>query len=322
MERIIVYVLFVLGFIFLIKGADVLVKGATLIARRFKVSDIIIGLTIVSFGTSMPELIVSIISSFNGNSDLAIGNILGSNIANTLLILGVSAIITKLYIQKGTVLSEIPFSLIATLLIGFLANASLLESGKELVISRIDGVILLLFFCLFLMYVYKTAKDNLSEEPSVPQVEGTLTKSVFFILIGVVGLFLGGKWVVEGAILIAQSYGMSESFIGLTVVAVGTSLPELVTSAVAAYRKNADIAVGNVIGSNIFNILWILGVSALIKPLPFDLISNTDILMIIFSSTLLIIVVSIGKSYSIGRFSGILFVLVYGFYVWYLLQRG
>lgn len=318
-----VYILFVLGFVFLIKGADVLVKGSTVIARKLQISDMVIGLTIVSFGTSMPELIVSLISAINGNSDLAIGNVLGSNIANTLLILGASAIISRLPIQKNTVLSEIPFSLIATLLIGFLANAALFEGSRDLMISRIDGIILLFFFLLFMLYIYRAAKDGTYAVEAGPSVsEGSYAKSITYVLVGVAGLFLGGKWVVDGAVLLAGAFGMSESFIGLTVVAVGTSLPELVTSALAAYRRQADIAVGNVIGSNIFNILWILGLSATIYPLPFDLISNTDIMMIIFSSSLLLIAVSLGKTYSIGRFSGIIFVIVYIGYIWYLLQRG
>lgn len=318
-----VYILFVLGFVFLIKGADVLVKGSTVIARKLQISDMVIGLTIVSFGTSMPELIVSLISAINGNSDLAIGNVLGSNIANTLLILGASAIISRLPIQKNTVLSEIPFSLIATLLIGFLANAALFEGSRDLMISRIDGIILLFFFLLFMLYIYRAAKDGTYAVEAGPSVsESSYAKSITYVLVGVAGLFLGGKWVVDGAVLLAGAFGMSESFIGLTVVAVGTSLPELVTSALAAYRRQADIAVGNVIGSNIFNILWILGLSATIYPLPFDLISNTDIMMIIFSSSLLLIAVSLGKTYSIGRFSGIIFVIVYMGYIWYLLQRG
>jgi cation:H+ antiporter len=318
-----VYILFLLGFIFLIKGADVLVKGSTIIARKLNVSDMVIGLTIVSFGTSMPELIVSLISAINGNSDLAIGNILGSNVANILLILGVAATITRLPIQNNTVLSEIPFSLIATLLIGFLANASLLESNKELMISRVDGIILLFFFLLFILYLYRAAKEDFYvKDSSTPISKDSNAIPITYIVIGIAGLFLGGKWVVDGAVLLAGFFGMSESFIGLTVVAVGTSLPELVTSAMAAYRNKADIAVGNVVGSNIFNILWILGLSACIRPLPFDLISNIDILMIIFSSSLLLIAVSMGKTYSIGRFSGVIFIIVYIGYIWYLFQRG
>ncbi|MDQ3535414.1 MAG: calcium/sodium antiporter [Bacteroidota bacterium] len=318
----IIYILFILGFFFLIKGADVLVNGATIIARRIEISDMIIGLTIVSFGTSMPELIVSIISAVKGNADLAIGNILGSNIANILLILGISAMITELPIRKTTVLSEIPFSLIATLLMGFLANAALFESRKELMISRIDGFILLFFFTLFLIYIFKAAKEEVYVEEKSSAVSGTLSRSIFMIIIGIIALFLGGKWVVDGAVLIAGNFGMSQSFIGLTVVAVGTSLPELVTSAIAAFKKKADIAVGNVIGSNIFNILWILGLSAVIRPLPFEVISNMDIVMIIFTSSLLLIAISLGKTYSIGRLSGFIFFIGYLAYLWYLVERG
>ncbi len=316
-----IYFLFILGFLFLIKGADMLVDGASVIARKLRVSDMVIGLTIVSFGTSMPELVVTLISNLNGNSDLAIGNILGSNIANTLLILGIAAIIYALPINKSTALSEIPFTLIATLLLGFLANAALFTSSKNLSISRIDGFILLFFFVLFMAYIFQLSSATRKTD-TAKTVHAPLWKPILFIVVGLAGLYFGGKWIVEGAIFFSRSSGMSESFIGLTIVAVGTSLPELVTSAMAAYKKNAAIAVGNVVGSNIFNILWILGFSAAIKELPFDLISNTDIVMIIISSSLLLICVSLGKKKAIVRWQGILFVLIYIGYLYYLVQRG
>ncbi|WP_161890504.1 calcium/sodium antiporter [Pontibacter russatus] len=316
--------LFVLGFVLLIKGAGVLVTGATNIARRFGTSDMVVGLTIVSLGTSMPELIVSVLSSVQGQPELAIGNVFGSNVANLLLILGVSAIICPLPIRKATILNELPFSLIATLLVGFLANATLLHNREELYISRLDGGILLFFFVLFMAYIYHVAKTNKEEvlahttEPPVISIG----KSVLLILLGVLGLFLGGKWVVDGAVYMAQSLGLSESFIGLTVVAIGTSLPELVTSATAAYRRNIDIAVGNVVGSNIFNLLLILGVSALISPLPFNVMSNSDIVMMIVASTLLILVMPIGRKNTIDRQNGVAFLLVYMGYIAYLVMRG
>lgn len=315
------YFLFFLGLVFLIKGADILVDGASAIARKMKVSDMVIGLTIVSFGTSMPELVVTMISNLNGSSDLAIGSVLGSNIANTLLILGVSAIIYTLPINKSTVLQEIPFTLIATLLLGFLANADLFNKSRELSIDRMDGFILLFFFGLFMVYIFQLTKENETPE-DLHKADTSVGKSILMVLVGLTGLFFGGKWVVDGAIVFAQSFGMSESFIGLTIVAVGTSLPELVTSAMAAYRKNADIAVGNVVGSNIFNILWILGLSASVKELPFDIISNTDILMIILSSSLLLVCISVGRTKAIVRWQGILFVIIYIGYVAYLVQRG
>ncbi|MER2996962.1 calcium/sodium antiporter [Pontibacter populi] len=318
-----IYVLFVVGFVLLIKGADMLVTGATAIAKKYQVSDMVVGLTIVSIGTSLPELIVNILSSMEGKPDLAIGNVFGSNVANLLLILGITAIICPLPIKRNTILTEIPFSLIATLLVGFLANAKLFDNYSQLYISRSDGYILIFFFILFLAYIYNIAKTNKDEViPEENTSELTTGKALIFILLGIIGLFLGGKWVVDGAVSIATAVGLSESFIGLTVVAIGTSLPELVTSATAAYRRNIDIAVGNVIGSNIFNLLWILGISAIIHPLPFNVLSNYDIVMMIFASTLLILTMPIGQRNTIGRISGIIFLFVYIGYILFLIQRG
>ncbi len=316
-----IYFLFFIGFILLTKGADVLVTGASAIARRFQISDMVVGLTVVSFGTSLPELVVNVVSSINGQSDLAIGNIFGSNVANLLLIIGIAAIICPLPIRQNTILSEIPFSLIATLLVGFLANVAIFHEAGELMVSRMDGVVLLFFFLLFMAYIYNIAKTNHDTgEQSLSDLK--LPKAVLYVLVGMGALFLGGKWVVEGAVELARSFGFSESFIGLTVVAIGTSLPELVTSAMAAYRKNIDIAVGNVIGSNIFNLLWILGVSAVINPIPFNEINNADVLMMIFSSTLLIVVLPFGRKNTVGRLNGLLFLGIYVAYIIFLVQRG
>lgn len=315
------YLLFVVGIFLLIKGADWLVTGASSLAKNYQIPDMVIGLTIVSFGTSMPEMVVNVIASLEGNAGIAVGNVFGSNIANILLILGIAAIVRPLPLKKGTVLSEIPFSLIAALLIGFLANAALFDENKQLIISRIDGGILLFFFVLFMTYTFYIAREDIpiAEEEFKPMPK---VKATGWIILGMAALFLGGKWTVEGAVYIASQLGMSEDFIGLTVVAVGTSLPELFTSVVAARRGNADIAVGNAIGSNIFNILWILGVSALITPLPFNVLSNLDILMILFSSTLPIIALVISRKRTINRLSGIIFVICYIVYIVFLLYRG
>ncbi|MFD2513601.1 calcium/sodium antiporter [Pontibacter locisalis] len=317
------YFLFVVGFVLLIKGADILVSGSTSIAKRFGISDMVVGLTIVSFGTSLPELIINILSSMQGQSELAIGNVFGSNVANLLLILGITALICPLPIKRNTILTEIPFSLIATLLVGFLANATIFGKKSDLYISRIDGAILLFFFMLFMAYIYniaKTNKDEIIEEEEVHDM--SIPKATLFIVLGAAGLFLGGKWVVDGAVYMASSFGLSESFIGLTVVAIGTSLPELVTSAMAAYRRNIDIAVGNVVGSNIFNLLWILGISAVIHPLPFDVVSNSDVVMMIFASTLLILAMPIGIKNAIDRYNGTFFLLIYIAYISFLVWRG
>ncbi|MTI21311.1 calcium/sodium antiporter [Fulvivirga sp. RKSG066] len=318
-----VYILFVVGFVLLIKGADILVDGATSIGKKLNVSSLVIGLTIVSFGTSLPELLVNLVSSYNDAPDIGVGNILGSNIANILLILGIAALINPLPITKNTYFIEIPFSLTATLLVGFLANASLFGTkGVDFVISQYDGGILLFFFVLFMGYVYIVSKQRKSEFADSDYKEMSTSKSVLLIVAGMVGLYFGGQWVVDGAVLMATELGMSERFIGLTIIAVGTSLPELVTSAVAAFKNDTDIAVGNVVGSNIFNLLWILGLSSALKPIPYDVISNSDVFMIIASSTALILAVVVGKRPVISRWEGFFFLIAYFWYITFLIQRG
>lgn len=315
--------LFVLGFVLLVKGADWLVEGGVSLARKFRISDFVIGLTIVSFGTSMPELIVNIMASFQSSSEIAIGNIIGSNIANILLILGISAVIFPLPIYRSVVVTEIPMSLAATFLVGFLANAALFSSKQELMLSRPDGVILLVFFFLFMTYIFYLAKEGKqSPDEDLPEQDQPVPKAVFLVLLGMFMLFGGGKMVVQAAVTVAQAMGLSETFIGLTVVAIGTSLPELVTSAMAALKKNTDIAVGNVIGSNIFNLLWILGLSSVIRPLDFAVVNNTDILMLILANGMLILALPTGKRGVIDRVNGTVFLLLYFGYMVFLIHRG
>lgn len=313
------YFLFVVGFVLLIKGADWLVDGASSIARKLKISNIVIGLTIVAFGTSAPELIVNIMASIRGNSDIAIGNVVGSNIANILLILGISAIIFPLAVKKGTVFKEIPLSLLAVLALWFMANDILLDGATANTLGMIDGFIFILFFIIFLYYTFGISKATGQEEKVKELKVGT---SVFMVLAGIVALTVGGNWIVEGAILIAKQLGISEALIGLTIVAIGTSLPELATSAMAAYKKNPDIAMGNVVGSNIFNIFWILGVSALIHPINFSAIMNFDIYFLVFTTALLFTVMFIGKRHILERWQGVLFILIYVAYIVYLIARG
>jgi cation:H+ antiporter len=251
------YVMLAVGFGLLIKGADWLVDGASSLAKRAGISALVIGLTIVAFGTSLPELIVNILSSLRGSTDIAIGNVVGSNTANILLILGIAATIAPLSVTRGTTWREIPLSLIAIIAVWFMASDATLAGRGFSEIDRIDGVILLLFFAIFLAYVWAIAREDTEEQGPAVKTHSAL-KSGLMILIGLVALMLGGKWVVDGAVALAQLLGMSEAFIGLTIVAVGTSLPELATSAVASYRGQSNIAVGNAVGSNIFNIFWIL----------------------------------------------------------------
>ena len=309
------YILFAIGFIFLIKGADLLVDGAASIARRLKVSDLVIGLTVVAFGTSTPELFVNIIASSKGNTDIAIGNVLGSNIANIFLILGVSSVIYPLAVTKGTVWKEIPFSLLAAIVLLFAANDQILDRAGASVLTRIDGLIFLCFFVIFIYYTFSIALRVEGLDAHVPAREHGWLRSLLFVIVGLAGLTVGGKWIVDGAIALATQLGMSESLIGLTIVAVGTSLPELATSAVAAYKKNAEIAVGNVVGSNIFNIFFVLGISAGIRPLPFQTKNNIDIGVVILSSLMLFFFMFTGKKRALDRWEGIVFLLFYAGYI-------
>lgn len=312
------YILFVVGFYILIKGADLLVDGSSSIARKLNISNIVIGLTIVAFGTSAPEFIVNIFASAKGNTEIAIGNILGSNIANILLILGIASIIYPISAKKNTVLKEIPFSLLAALLVAITANDVLIDGNPASVITRIDGLVFLSFFIIFLYYSFSITKSD-TDINETPVKELSYIKAVGYILLGLTGLVLGGNWIVEGAVKIAESFNVSQSLIGLTVVAVGTSLPELATSAVAAYKKQSDIAIGNVVGSNIFNVFWILGASAVIRPLPFNTNSNIDIFVNILASVILFFAMYVGKKHVLERWQGVLLVLFYVGYIAFLI---
>ena len=313
--------LLVIGLGVLIKGAGLLIKGATVIASRFGISPLVIGLTVISFGTSMPEFVVSLTSGLQTDSDLAIANVIGSNIANVLLVLGVAAIIRPLPVHNSTVVSEIPFSLSAALLLGFVANANLFSDKQALTISHVDGAILLSSFMLFLLYVYKSSARR---EGLIRQVlpDGTMTRALTSIAIGTLGLYFGGQWVVDGAVGMSQSLGINDALIGLTIIAIGTSSPELVASGMAAYRNQTDMAIGNVIGSNIFNLLWVLGFTSSIVELPFRVISNTDLMVVIGSSALVILALVTNRKTSITRSHGIVFVGLYFTYLAYVVVRG
>ena len=316
-----IILLLILGFIILIKGANWLVDGATSLARTFKVSSLAIGLTVVAFGTSMPELFVNIFASVQGNVEIAIGNILGSNIFNILLILGISSLIYPLAVTKGTVWREIPFSLIAAVILGVLANDVLFYRANHSILSRVDGLIFIASFGMFMYYmmgIFKKTDSNRSMD--VKNV--SLSKSCIMIGGGLIGLVLGGKIVESSAVHIAHHLGVSQSLIGLTIVAAGTSLPELVTSAVAAYKKNPDIAVGNIVGSNIFNIFFILGISSFIKPLPIPAEVNADIFILIGTSFLLFFFMFTGKRRMIDRWEGAVFIVLYVGYIIFIIKRG
>lgn len=310
--------LFVIGFALLIKGADFLVDGAASVAKKFNISNLAIGLTVVAFGTSAPEFVVNIFSSLSGRTDIAIGNIIGSNIANVFLILGAAAIVYPLTVQRSTTWREIPMSLLAAAMVGLMANDIAIDKGMSNAITRIDGFVLLSFFIIFLYYIYGIAKaGNGFATEEVKEI--TIGKSLMFVGGGFVALVVGGKWIVDGAVVIAEFMGISQSVIGLTVVAIGTSLPELATSVVAAYRKHADIAIGNVVGSNIFNVFWILGISSIVNPLPLQPGSNFSIGIMALASILLFAVLFIGKKHVMERWQGALFLVAYAAYIGSLL---
>ncbi|HLC64473.1 MAG TPA: calcium/sodium antiporter [Patescibacteria group bacterium] len=313
------YLLLIIGFIALIKGADWLVEGASSIAKRFKISDLAIGLTIVAFGTSTPELFVNLFASFQGNSQIAIGNILGSNIANILLILGIAALIYPLKVTKGTVWKEIPLSLLAALMLFVMASDRLIDKGISDILTRSDGLALIAFFIIFLYYTWGIAKEKTEESSKSQTKTHSSLISALMILGGLVLLTLGGQVIINSAISLATAWGVSQAVIGLTIVAVGTSLPELATSAMAAYKRNADIAVGNIVGSNILNIFWILGLSSVIRPLPFSPQNSLDMGMVIFSTVLLFAWLFIGKRRILQPWQGMVFLMVYFAYILILL---
>lgn len=308
-----------LGLGILIKGADFLVDGSSSLAKRFRVSDIMIGLTVVAFGTSTPELTVNLFSAFSGTTDLAIGTILGSNIANIFLILGIAAVITPLAVKKNTVWKEIPLSLLAALLVWVMANDLLIDGIAPMQLSRSDGLVFIAFFVLFLYYVFGIARV----EGSGTEVHArSFPRSVGMVVTGFALLVFGGWLCVEYAVKLARLMEISEVFIGLTIVAIGTSLPELATSSVAAWKGNVDIAVGNVVGSNIFNIFWILGLTAVMKPLPFTAAMNVDILVTILASLFLFLALFVGKRHVVERWQGVGFIGMYIGYIVYIVSRG
>lgn len=309
--------LLIIGLTILIFGAHWLVEGASSVAAKLGISAFTIGLTVVAFGTSMPELVVNVMASISGNSGLAIGNVVGSNTINIFLVIGIAAFIRPINVKSTIVRIEIPFSLLAAIVLLVLANDKLIDGASVSFLTRTDGLVLLLFLAIFLYYTFLSAKtDEFAPVADVKIRKGYL--SAIMITGGIIGLYFGGKLIVDSATTIAQSFGISDSLIGLTVVAIGTSLPELVTSAVAAYKGNSDIAIGNVLGSNIFNIFMVLGLSSTIRPLPFYAGSNIDILVTCLASLLLFTFALAGPGQKIDRREGILFVGIYIAYIIYL----
>jgi cation:H+ antiporter len=313
-------ILLLLGFIILIVGAEKLVDAASGLANNYGIPNIVIGLTIVAFGTSAPEMVVNVFASLNGSSGMVMGNVLGSNIFNVLGILGISAIIYPLTVKSNTTWIEIPLSLLAAVLVLILANDFILNGGQTNIISFGDGLVLLLFFCVFLVYNITISKQVGAEADTVDIQKYTTGKALLWILFGLAGLIIGGKLIVDNAVALAIEFGLSERIIGLTIVSIGTSLPELATSLAAVKKKKVDIAIGNVVGSNIFNVFFILGVSSTI--LPVDIIPSNfnDIWMNILASFLLFVFLFTGKGRRLERWEGGIFLSLYVAYLLVLIM--
>lgn len=313
------FLLLLVGFAILIKGADFLVNGASSAAKKYGISNLAIGLTVVAFGTSMPELIVSLLSALDGKSDASFGNVLGSNNFNLLFILGVAGLIYPLVVQRNTVKYEVPLSLLAAGLLYVLVNDVALRGSSENILSRLDSFILLIFFVLFLGYIWRTMTKASEFVEGEPIKIYTMPVSIGMTVLGIALLIGGGELVVDNAIDIAHYYGLSEKLIGLTILAAGTSLPELATSAVAAYKRNTDIAIGNVVGSNIFNIFFILGTTGMVRPISFNTALNFDIKILSVATVVLMIFMFTLNTRKLDRWEAFLMLLGYIAYTVFLI---
>lgn len=304
----------ILGFILLIKGADFLVDGASDIAKKFHIPEILIGLTIVSIGTSMPELFVSVTSAMQGRSDMAMGNVIGSNVCNLLLILGLSTVIKPVKFQKETRLIEIPVCLIFTIIFMLICNIGI---G----VSRIEAIILLVLFSIFILYTIIMGKNADKFDKEVKNTRGedtssiSMIKSIIYVILGVVALKFGGDLTVDNSVILANHFNISEQIISLTILAIGTSLPELVTSVTAAFKGNSDIAIGNIIGSNIFNMLLIIGVASVINPITYNLKYNIDMAILIAGTILLSLFPVIPPKNEMNRGNGLVYLAFYAMYL-------
>ncbi|MGL5272302.1 MAG: calcium/sodium antiporter [Phocaeicola sp.] len=308
------------GLLSILGGANALTDGSAAIAKRFNLSDLVIGLTIVALGTSAPELVISLFSAFNGSAEMAIGNVVGSNIFNILMIVGCTALIVPIKMGQGMLSKELPLVILSSLALLVCANDVWLNESSTNIIGRGDGIMLLLFFLIFMRYTFAIARNKTEDAEVDGEVKSmTMGKATLFILAGLVGLIIGGKFFVDGASGIARMLGVSESIIGLTLVAGGTSLPELATSIVAALKKNPGIALGNVIGSNLFNVFLVLGCSAVAAPLPLGGITNLDLAVLTVATLLFWAFGRFFKERTITRLEGALLVLCYVGYTVYLI---
>lgn len=317
-----VYFLLLLGFVLLIKGADYFVDGSAAIATLLRVSPLLVGLTIVAFGSGAPEATVSIIAALEGSTDVTVGNVVGSNIINTALVIGVTAVIFPLKVESATVKKEIPLAFLASIALIVLISDQFLQNATENMITRSDGIVFLLFFSIFLYYVIEAARNSretLTEENEDTQ-KPTWGKNILLAIAGLAAIILGGYLVVESSTEIAIRFGMSETLVGLTIVAIGSSLPELAISISAALKKQSQMALGNIVGSSIFNILFVLGVASIITPLPVDPKIFFDVNVMIILTVVLFIYSR--TEYTIAKLEGLILSLVYIIYLVLIIIRN
>ncbi len=312
--------LLILGSLILVKSGDYLVNGVSSLAKKWKISSFIIGMTIVSFGTSLPEVLVNVLASFRGSYDIGMGNIVGSNISNTFLVLGVSALIISLKVDKATIKKYIPFSILSVIVLFVLANGTLINGSESSGgLFRSGGIILLCFFSVFLYFILNEGKgENLAEEIK----ERGLLISLIMTIGGLIGLYLGAELTVNNSVLLAQYFGASEALVGILVVGLGTSLPELAACVAAAIKRNYGFIWGNIIGSNIFNILWVLGISSVIKPVQYSPMLDWDIGIVLLSSAILFPLIIFGKKNYLTRGGGVILVSLYIAYIIFVVIRG
>jgi len=313
------YLLFILGFVLLIKCVHYLVDGSSYLAKKSGISSLVVGLTIVAIGTSLPELIINLFSAIRGNTEFALGIIVGSNISNILLVIGLSAIIFPIVFDKSLTHNEIPMGLLASILLFIFANNFIL--GPTGIISWIEGIIMLIIFSYFVYYIYKINKKR-RKKYIIKTKEHSDLIITLMIIGGLIGIFIGGKLVVDNAILIARAFGISDFLISATVIAVGTSLPELATSLVAIFKKKINLAIGTIAGSNIINILFVLGITSIISPIKVPSFAIFDMIYLIFASLLLLAFVFLGRKYKLSRWNGIVLLLFYILYVILIINRG
>jgi len=313
------YIILLIGFLFLIKGADFFVEGSSSIAKKFKIPSLIIGLTRVAFGTSAPEAAVSITAAIRGQNEMAIANVVGSNIFNILFVVGVTAMIKPIYVQKSTILKEFPFLLLSSIVLAILAYDVWFQGYNENILTRADGLIFIALFIIFIYYLIDMAINSNDETSEENYKVMPLSKSILLSIGGLLGIIIGGNFVVNSASDIAMSLGMSENLVGLTIVAIGTSLPELATSIVAAKKGESDIAIGNAVGSNIFNILFVLGVSSCISNVPVQAEAFTDMFVMIVS-TIIVYVLAISNR-KINKVEGMIISLLYIAYFVFIIYR-